>query len=989
MATFKARARTLEMLGKQQIAGIPTAINELFKNAHDAYSERVEVDYYRDQQLFILCDDGIGMTKDEFENKWLTLGTESKFDKRKVITDPKKEVRPVLGEKGIGRLAIASIGPQVLILTRAKFGQDKSLTMAFINWTQFEIPGIDLNEIIIPLKSYALGNFPSKNDVEVMVTSVNTEIEKLYNSKKVDKAKYKEITEQLAKFDVNPIYWEKINKNTSLLNNGSGTHFYLQPTDEMLEIELNIDDYEKEASKLQKLLIGFTNTMTKNQTIIKSAFRDHKTLETYTDLINEKAFFTPDDFNIADHVIDGIFDEYGKFIGDVKIYNNKPVQHVISWSEGNGKLTNCGPFKIKFGYVMYEARKTKLSAEDHTTINTKLEKMAGLYIYNDGIRILPYGDSDFDFLDIEKRRSKGLGYYFFSYRNMFGAIEIDRDNNYKLKEKAGREGFIQNKAYSDFRKILINFFIQLARDFFFKEGSQSDIFLKQAEEYKRLHEASKKRDEELLRQTEKLQTELENFFTALKNKRPNEDIEALYEDLSKRFDNLSEDEIKSTKRFLEIESWARDQLEKVKNKYTINRPKGYAIGKELRYDWEAYQEEIAGLEEKVFFPAKTNLENIATHYLKKYEIDIDINERLEKALGYTFKKIKATLKNEEFETKNILNKVSKDISNMTNDLLTSINSEIDETRKEFELLLKQNFDDKKLAREAMKIEEKLFFDTQKTSEIFQKLRSQLDQLILGKNLSGDYLTSADISEAMEEEILSLRERVDTDLELSQLGLAVGVIHHEFNHSVRSIRENIKRLKTWATKNEKLNSIYENIRHNFEHLDGYLTLFTPLNRRLYRKKVDINGKDIHNFLLDIFSERFRRHNIELYPSDEFNRKVIKGFPSTFYPVFVNIIDNAVFWLQRQKGERFISLDANNKGFSIENNGESINDRDKYRIFEMGFSRKPNGRGMGLAISKQVLEKEGYTIFIGTTEYEGSTVNIRIEKDDKTFDEEENE
>ena len=289
----------------------------------------------------------------------------------------------------------------------------------------------------------------------------------------------------------------------------------------------------------------------------------------------------------------------------------------------------------------------------------------------------------------------------------------------------------------------------------------------------------------------------------------------------------------------------------------------------------------------------------------------------------------------------------------------------------------------------MKIEEKLFFDTQKTSEIFQKLRSQLDQLILGKNLSGDYLTSADISEAMEEEILSLRERVDTDLELSQLGLAVGVIHHEFNHSVRSIRENIKRLKTWATKNEKLNSIYENIRHNFEHLDGYLTLFTPLNRRLYRKKVDINGKDIHNFLLDIFSERFRRHNIELYPSDEFNRKVIKGFPSRFYPVFVNIIDNAVFWLQRQKGERFISLDANNKGFSIENNGESINDRDKYRIFEMGFSRKPNGRGMGLAISKQVLEKEGYTIFIGTTEYEGSTVNIRIEKDDKTFDEEENE
>lgn len=42
MGTFKARARALDMLGRQQIAGIPTAINELFKNAHDAYADLVE-----------------------------------------------------------------------------------------------------------------------------------------------------------------------------------------------------------------------------------------------------------------------------------------------------------------------------------------------------------------------------------------------------------------------------------------------------------------------------------------------------------------------------------------------------------------------------------------------------------------------------------------------------------------------------------------------------------------------------------------------------------------------------------------------------------------------------------------------------------------------------------------------------------------------------------------------------------------------------------
>ena len=66
MATFKTRARTLDMLGRQQIAGIPTAISELFKNAHDAYADHVEIDYYRSDNLFVLRDDGIGMSHEDF-----------------------------------------------------------------------------------------------------------------------------------------------------------------------------------------------------------------------------------------------------------------------------------------------------------------------------------------------------------------------------------------------------------------------------------------------------------------------------------------------------------------------------------------------------------------------------------------------------------------------------------------------------------------------------------------------------------------------------------------------------------------------------------------------------------------------------------------------------------------------------------------------------------------------------------------------------------
>ena len=53
MAQFRTRARALDLLGRQQIAGIPTALNELIKNAHDAYADNFEVDYFRQEKALL------------------------------------------------------------------------------------------------------------------------------------------------------------------------------------------------------------------------------------------------------------------------------------------------------------------------------------------------------------------------------------------------------------------------------------------------------------------------------------------------------------------------------------------------------------------------------------------------------------------------------------------------------------------------------------------------------------------------------------------------------------------------------------------------------------------------------------------------------------------------------------------------------------------------------------------------------------------------
>jgi signal transduction histidine kinase len=197
-------------------------------------------------------------------------------------------------------------------------------------------------------------------------------------------------------------------------------------------------------------------------------------------------------------------------------------------------------------------------------------------------------------------------------------------------------------------------------------------------------------------------------------------------------------------------------------------------------------------------------------------------------------------------------------------------------------------------------------------------------------------------------------------------MAVGVINHEFDASIRAVRANLRRLKSWAELNEPLLKLYQNLRASFDHLDGYLTLFTPLQRRLYRQRVTITGAEIEAFLRELFSRRLARHEVELTATKPFRLVHLEGYPSTFYPVFVNLVDNAIFWLSDAPQPRTVRLDSDGQTMSVEDTGPGIPLRDHTAIFDRGFTRRPGGQGLGLYISRAVLEREGYSLTLRDSE-----------------------
>lgn len=980
MATFRVRARTVDMLGRQQIAGIPTAISELFKNAHDAYARSVEVDYFRKERLFVLRDNGLGMTKDDFEQRWLSLGTESKLGTAALAMpprDPDQPKRPTLGEKGIGRLAVAIIGPQALILSRArreKRASDK-LVAAYINWSMFELPGVDLSEITIPLLEIPGGRLPTGKEVDDMLKEAKACLDGL--AQRAGTQKIREIHRQMASFAVDPVEWELGGDIPSLVGDGCGTHFYIQPADPIIEEDIDSRQSENKATRFERNLIGFTNTMIAGRSPpIVARFRDHRTEAPPTELIGDSAFFTPEEFDEVDHHFEGTFDEFGQFRGKVGVYQMKPEDYVLTWSESDGKKTQCGPFKIRFAYMQGQAKDSLVPPDEWSRMRRKLDRIGGLYVYRDGIRVQPYGDSDFDWLDIERNRTLSAGYYFYSYRRIFGFIELAAGENDALSEKAGREGFRDNTAYRQLRSILMNFFQQTAGDFFRETGKFADVAIERRAELNRNEDIRRRQASSVRKKRAAFQESISKAFGMFDEGTPERLAKEVFAETRSETASVIRQNIPPPQKALalmRIEKTARNKISDIRRQVTIAKPRGVSLSRALSNEWTSYSSHYEKLVSDTFEPAESEIEAFVSKAAKDASVPLDDAARLSAAVSGFSDEALRSVRSLRTDIGALTSQIANKVKETTRDSYHAVNHTVDEVVAEIDKLQRSSTKSKDLTAVREELARKLVEVQQAESARLERLKDQLNEV--NRVWLEDSYDTTELTVAIEEDLEELRDRRDSDVELAQIGLALNTVSHEFEKNVGSIRQGISRLGAWAAENPELGDLHQELRLSFDHLDEYLSLFTQLDRRANATPIDISGKHIFEFCERLFAPRLKRHEIKLKASASFNRATLRSHPSAIYPVFVNLIDNAIFWLQRNRGDRTIWLEAEGSDLLVRDNGPGVSVRDRDNVFALNFSRKPGGRGMGLHISRQTLARVGFKLELDPkVEGEGATFRI---------------
>lgn len=967
MTKLRVRARAVDMLGRQQIAGIPTAIHELFKNAHDAYAERVEVDFYRQSRRLVLRDDGYGMTKDDVENRWLTLGTESRLNANRndeeVWRGPRNlPRRTIMGEKGIGRLAIAVIAPVTLLMTRAARPEGlHNLVVALVHWGLFEQPGLDISAIDVPVIELPGGSLPRKDDVRRLVDLVRANIEAL-RDEIGDAVCGRLIAEVERASDIAPEELDAALNNgrqspLSLRGEGYGTHFVLVPV--VPELDDDIDGgADNEASKLERNLLGFANTMTGDAPVIATEFRDHNLGES-EEKIGPSSFFTPEEFAEADHQFSGRFDEYGQFVGDVTVYGEKQ-RFVCNWVEGRGRKARCGAFSINFAYLAGKKIESTLEESAWISLTNKLDRIGGLYIYRNDIRVLPYGNSDFDFLDIERRRSKSAGDWFFSYRRMFGYVSLSHQENWALSDKAGREGFRENQAYRDFRAILINFIQQLAIEFFRDTGVQSEVYWKFKSELAAQAELLSKEKKKADNRRNAFSGELKKFFHDYEKGEFENAASSINRLINEKLCTIRQihDDGELAIQIRTFEADVRSQYRSLLSRCSITRPRGLSLTKTLEKDWAAYERLAAKVRQTLLEPL------LAT-------IDQSMASAADGRIGAAQQR-EAALRILEDQR----NKVVREISLLRRES----SEETDRMHETLKDVLKEEFASFRISTETLletfarksgqqpcainslraEIESEISTLREREAALLKSIRRQMVEI--GEGLRARE-TNDDRFAALEQRNQVLEEQLDFYADHAHLGMAVGILQHEFERAARGMRAAMHDLNAWATKNAGLRDTYKKLRQHFDHLDGYLRVLDPLGRRQQRSTVTLTGEEILNTLWRVFGQSLEEEGIQLSATPAFRGKSVECKSSTVLAAFVNIVDNAIYWVSNQaEDERAIRLDADDEGFLIENTGPGIEERMSERIFDFGETTKPGGRGMGLAVSRDALRREGFDVLL---------------------------
>jgi len=223
----------------------------------------------------------------------------------------------------------------------------------------------------------------------------------------------------------------------------------------------------------------------------------------------------------------------------------------------------------------------------------------------------------------------------------------------------------------------------------------------------------------------------------------------------------------------------------------------------------------------------------------------------------------------------------------------------------------------------------------------------------------------------------LQEQVMQSERLAALGQMVAEITHEIKNPLMMIGGFAQQLmrETDDEKNlKKLNIITEEIRR-LELLLADLKEFYQV-RTIVSEPVDI--RELLEKVFSLVKEECERHNIQTEAQLDEGALTVSGDRGRLEQVFLNLVKNSIEAME-SGGKILIQsrLSGDQVEIMVTDEGCGISEQDRDKVFSPFFTTKKHGTGLGLCISKRIIEDHGgSSFFLKSEEGKGTTFKIRL-------------
>ncbi len=223
--------------------------------------------------------------------------------------------------------------------------------------------------------------------------------------------------------------------------------------------------------------------------------------------------------------------------------------------------------------------------------------------------------------------------------------------------------------------------------------------------------------------------------------------------------------------------------------------------------------------------------------------------------------------------------------------------------------------------------------------------------------------------------------MDNTKRFSEVEILAGAVAHGLRNPLAAIKlavYNMKRKKTGLEEDRHLLNIDKKIEES-ENLINSLLLYSQ-SRLLHFDEIDI-----HEILLEsiaFLKGNLKKDRLKVSEKKRYHEDALtEADPLQIKEMFGHILKNAYDAVSENEGKiEIIAEYADNEFITIhfKDAGSGIDDADLPRIFEPFFTTKPKGIGLGLSMSRQIIELHQGKINITSKKGEGTTVTVILPK-----------